>query len=67
MRDLTDKDRIDLLERLTKDSWTGVSLERWKDEDNHVWWRVSHHHNLGEPSGSLRNAIDNHYKQTVDK
>jgi len=57
MKDITDKDRLDFLERRAKMSRTGITFEWFGDKPNTGFRYLSYHH-IGEARKSIREAID---------
>jgi hypothetical protein len=59
---MTDKDRINFLERKAKLSRTGITFE-WLADKDHTGYRYMANHRIGSPFKTIREAIDYEIKQ----
>lgn len=54
---LTDTDIVNWLEQQTVKSWTGISIDTFKEGTDPRQYRFMRHHYLGDGAGSLRECL----------
>jgi hypothetical protein len=57
--EVNDTQMLDWLEEQSRKSYTGISFDCHKDDENHRWFRFMRHHFIGPDSLTIRGAILN--------
>ena len=55
---LADKERLDWLDEQARRSYTGISIDSWKEGQSQRMYRFMKYHYAGDPKESLRAVID---------